>query len=204
LLAGARLGWVLMLRTAAAVIVPPLALCGCSMFDNTTSWFPKSFNFVAPTSGYSYSQLDEARMNRPIAANDLVEPNGTCPRYVAQAPAQPPSADANAGAAAAADTAALIGSGIAIGMSECDVVARLGPPTAVNLGRNPDGDRSAVLTFNAGPRPGVYRFAAGRLTEMDRVEAPPPPPASAPPEKKKVVKKKPEKPKAPANAGDKS
>ena len=43
-------------------------------------------------------------------------------------------------------------------MSECDVVARLGQPTAVNLGRNANGLRSAVLTFQAGPRPGIYRF----------------------------------------------
>jgi hypothetical protein len=43
------------------------------------------------------------------------------------------------------------------------------------------------LTFNSGPRPGVYRFIAGRLKEMDRVEGPPPAPEPA---KKKSAKSK--------------
>lgn len=60
-------------------------------------------------------------------------------------------------------------------MSECDVVTRAGRPTAVTLGRRPNGDRTAVLTFTEGPRPGVYRFVAGRLTEMDRLGEPSPP-----------------------------
>jgi hypothetical protein len=87
-------------------------------------------------------------------------------------------------------------------MSECDVVARLGQPTAVNIGRSPGGDRSAALTFQSGPRPGVYRFGGGRLTEMDRVEMPPAPPPE--PAKKKLVKKKPDKAKGPPNPGDKT
>ena len=78
-------------------------------------------------------------------------------------------------------------------MSECDVVARVGQPTAVDLGRNPNGDRTAVLTFQGGPRPGIYRFVAGRLTEMDRVDEPPPPPQ---PVKKKAEKKIAKKPPA--------
>ena len=68
-------------------------------------------------------------------------------------------------------------------MSECDVVYRAGQPTAVQLGKNPNGDRTAVLTFSGGPRSGIYRFERGRLMEMDRVEEPPPAP--------EVVKKKP-------------
>jgi hypothetical protein len=95
----------------------------------------------------------------------------------------------------------LLGAGIAIGMSECDIVARIGQPTAVNLGRGPGGDRAVVLTFKSGPRPGIYRFAGGRLVEMDRVELPPPPPE---PDKKKIVKKKPGKTKAPLKPEDKT
>jgi hypothetical protein len=87
-------------------------------------------------------------------------------------------------------------------MSECDVVSRLGQPTSINLGQYPNGLRSAVLTYNGGPRPGVYRFESGRLSEMDRVEAPQPPASE-----KKVAKKKTPKPASTAtpaaNAGDK-
>jgi hypothetical protein len=58
-----------------------------------------------------------------------------------------------------------------------------------------------MLSFIGGPRPGVYRFESGRLTEMDRVAAPALPPE---PEKKKVAKKKPAKPPEAPPAGDKS
>jgi hypothetical protein len=44
-----------------------------------------------------------------------------------------------------------------------------------------------VLTYNAGPRPGIYRFENGRLLEMDRVEGLPPA------AEKKATKKKPAK-----------
>ncbi len=152
--------------------------------------------------GYTYANLGDARQERPITANDLVNANGACPGVQAAAPAPPPAPGTEAtGAAAASDMASLLGGGIAIGMSECDVVARLGQATAVNLGRNPNGDRNAVLTFKTGPRPGVYRFEGGRLTEMDRVEVPAPPPEAV---KKKEAKKKPPKSQAPPNADKKT
>ena len=76
-------------------------------------------------------------------------------------------------------------------MSECEVVWRAGAPNNVQLGNNPNGDRTAVLTFDSGPRPGIYRFERGRLMEMDGVAPPPAPP--------QVAKKKPVKPKKPPN-----
>ena len=186
------------LRRAAgfAALSSALALAGCA--DDTAQWFAKPL--LKNNLNYSYSQLDESKQNRPITQNDLVDANGACPSYVPSAPAQ--GAAANPGDALPADQAALIGAGIALGMSECDVVSRLGQPNAVNLGRYPNGLRSAVITYNGGPRPGVYRFESGRLSEMDRVEAPPPA------ADKKVAKKKTPKPANPATpsatAGDKS
>jgi hypothetical protein len=73
----------------------------------------------------------------------------------------------------------LLGGGVALGMSECDVVFRAGAPTAVQLGNKPNGDRTAVLTFNSGPRAGIYHFERGALVEMDAVAAPPAPPKTA-------------------------
>jgi hypothetical protein len=73
---------------------------------------------------------------------------------------------------APAPTDSLLGGGVALGMSECDIVFRAGAPTAVQLGRSPNGDRTATLTFNDGPRPGIYRFERGALVEMDRVQQP--------------------------------
>jgi hypothetical protein len=62
---------------------------------------------------------------------------------------------------------------LALGMSECEVVYRAGQPSGVQIGRNPNGDRTAVLTYQSGPRPGIYRFERGRLMEMDSVGPPP-------------------------------
>jgi hypothetical protein len=83
-------------------------------------------------------------------------------------------------------------------------VQRLGQPSNVNLGQNSNGLRSAILTYSFGPRPGVYRFAAGKLTEMDRVEQPPMQAEQKAPAKKKIAKKKPAAPPPPAKSGGNS
>jgi hypothetical protein len=169
-----------------------VALCGCSSFDASGTWFSRPVDFLGSKSTYTYSDLGNAKRDRPVTANDLIDGNGSCPRPVADPSAQP--------GAAGDDAATLVGQGVAIGMSECDVVQRLGQPNNVNLGQNPNGLRGAVLTYTAGLRPGLYRFEGGKLTEMDRVEQPPQPEQKAPP-KKKIVKKKPAAPEQPAKSG---
>lgn len=164
-----------------------VTLGGCAGTDfDSIAWFSKPF--VRTNLGYSYSQLDEAKQSRPITANDLVDANGACP-----APAAPRAAPGQS-SEAAPDAGSQLGGRVGIGMSECDVVDRVGAPSAVNLGRTRNGDRTAVLTVKSGPRPGVYRFVAGRLAEMDRLEESPPAPA---PEKKEPEKKKSAKTKKP-------
>lgn len=186
------------LASRALLLALAAALCGCSDFDTSSSWFVKPLRLYGSNLGYTYTQFDDAKTDHPITANDLVDANGACPKYVVPSP--PPPAAGAGPAASPTDAAPLLGAGVAIGMSECDIVARLGQPAAVNVGTGPGGDRAVALTFNSGPRPGVYRFAGGRLTEMDRMEVPQ---APAPePAKKKIVKKKPDKIKKPAKADD--
>jgi hypothetical protein len=177
---------------ALAALLMALSVAGCA--DNNARWFAKN-PFSAP-SGYTYSSLGQTRQDRPVTQNDLIDANGACPNYVPAAPS--PSANTAEGAPLSPDTAALLSGGVALGMSECDVVTRLGQPTAVNAGANPNGSRSLILTYSSGPRPGVYRFEGGRLAEMDRVEV-----APATPEKK-TAKKKPATSGAQPKAGDKS
>jgi hypothetical protein len=170
-----------------------VALSGCADVDtNKDSWFAKPFQFVSRNGGYSFSELQETKDHaKMMGSNDLVDSNGACPAPAAQPvpaaqpapaaapgnqPAPPPAADANS----------LLGGGIALGMSECDIVSRAGAPNSVQLGNNPNGDRTAVLTFSAGPRPGIYHFERGALMEIEGVPAPPAPP--------KVAKKKPASP----------
>jgi hypothetical protein len=181
---------------ALGALAIALCLCGCA--DGTAGWFSKPLNVYNNNRGYSYSSLGESKQDRSIAANDLVDANGACPGYVA--PASPPPAaggpDAGAGAP---DQGSAFGGGIALGVSECEVVSRLGRATAVNIGQNPNGSRSLALTFTGGPRPGLYRFEGGRLSEMDRVEQL----QSPQPENKKPAKKKPAAT-VPPKTGDKS
>jgi hypothetical protein len=64
--------------------------------------------------------------------------------------------------------------GIALQMTECDVVKRAGAPEQVEVGKTPAGERSVVLTYARGSRSGIYRFAGGRLYSIERAPEPPP------------------------------
>jgi hypothetical protein len=167
-----------------AVLAVAVVLSGCAVgnYDVDQAWFAKPFQVVSQKGGYTFSELGESKQQqRPITANDLVNTNGGCPPPpVAPAPAAP-QAQASAGnqpapPAATTDTGSLLSGGVALGMSECDVVFRAGQPGAVQIGKNPNGDRTAVLTYQTGPRPGIYHFERGALVEMDRVAEPAPPP----------------------------
>ena len=167
-----------------------VVLGGCANVDeNKDAWFSKPFEFVSRKGGFTFSELQESKARTlPITAKDLVAANGSCP-----APAVPPApagaaANQPGSAPAATDTSALLGSGVALGMSECDVVNRAGAASTVQIGKNPNGDRTAVLTFNSGPRPGIYHFEAGALMEVEQVQTGPAPAQTA--------KKKPASPKA--------
>ena len=186
------------LRTNHGRIVLALTLAGglAGCTDMDSGWFAKPVNLLSNGSlGYSYSQLGETKQERRITADDLVDANGACPRFATPAPVNPDGSPAGASA-----TASQLGGGIGVGMSECEVVSRIGAPTGVDLGRDPNGDRTAVLTFQTGPRPGIYRFVGGKLTEMDRVAEAAPPPQPEKPVKKKTAKTK-KPPKADNNAG---
>jgi hypothetical protein len=184
---------------ALATLAIAAALGGCANVElgESGGWFQKPLDLFGKNGGYSYSELGEAkRQQRTITANDLVGANGSCPAppvpSVPAAPAAAPAAGATADAppgpapTAPAVSETLLGTGIALGMSECDIVYRAGPPSSVQIGANPAGDRTALLTFNGGPRPGVYHFERGQLMQMDRIADPTPQPA--------VAKKKPAKP----------
>lgn len=177
---------------ALATLMLALALSGCvnaDVFDSSEHWFSRPFDLTGRKGGYTFSELQELSRNRPITANDVVDANGACPPLPAPAPAPSASAAVSPGASSPSPEApSLLGEGIALGMSECDVVYRAGAPGAVQLGKNPNGDRTLVLTYNSGPRPGIYRFERGRLMDMDRVDVPPPPAPKVAKKKKKPAK----------------
>jgi len=178
----------------SAALALAVALGGCANVDvaNKDQWFSKPFEFVSRKGGYTFSDLQESKdRRRSITANDLVAANGSCPPPAAPSAPAPAAANQPAPAPVASDAGTLLSGGVALGMSECDVVLRAGAPSAVQIGKNPNGDRSAVLTFNSGPRPGIYHFEAGALTEVERVQTAPEPAQTA--------KKKPASPAKPAS-----
>jgi hypothetical protein len=177
-----------------AVAALAVMLAGCSNLglDSDQPLFRKQFDLTGQAGGYTFSDTQQVRKDRPITANDLVSASGGCPPPPAPSVAPAPAATPNPAAApvVAPDNPSLLGEGVALGMSECDVVWRAGAPNNVELGKGPGGGRTAVLTFDSGPRAGIYRFEGGRLMEMDSVGPPPAPPPQA-------AKKKPVKPKKP-------
>ena len=104
----------------------------------------------------------------PVTTADLVSSQGQCPL-----PPLAPTQSAMAGQAQAEP------GGIALEMSECEVVHRTGPVEKMELGATGRGERSLVLTYLKGPWPGVYRFTAGRLVSIERAPAAPEPSAKA-------------------------
>jgi hypothetical protein len=156
------------------------ALCGCanpSLFDNNQHWFSRPFDITGRNSGYTFSELQESRdKSRPVTANDLVSGNGACPPSPEAAAGQPVSApgagpgSAPAPGAGVSTAAPAPLGGIALGMTECEVVWRVGAPSSVQIGSNPNGDRTALMTFDRGSQAGIYHFERGRLMAMDGVE----------------------------------
>ena len=175
---------------ACGALAIAVALGGCANVDwDAGGWFSKPIDVTGRRGGYSFSELQETKNNqRAITANDLVDAKGACaPPAAPQAAAAP--GGPNAAQPAAPQPDALLGGGVALGMSECDVVYRAGPPSSVQLGKSTSGDRTAVLTFMSGPRPGIYHFERGGLVVIDRVAEPAPQPDT--PKKKPAKANKP-------------
>jgi hypothetical protein len=150
----------ILLRLVTVAVLAPLA--ACSSDSGTFNILPKLGSFDS----LSVASAPQANELRPVTAADLVGPQGQCAGGGADA--------ANRG-------------GIALEMTECEVVGRAGTPENIEIGTTERGERAVTLTYTGGPRPGIYRFAAGRLFAIERgQEAPPEPakPKKPPPAKK--------------------
>jgi hypothetical protein len=181
---------------AFTALMLAVALSGCAnvnTFDSNERWFARPFDWTGQTGGYTFSELQETQKQQgPVAPSALVDANGACPpapSAPALAPVQTAAAEGPGVMPVAPTTDSLLGQGVALGMTECEVVYRAGAPSSVQIGAGPSGTRTAVLTFNGGPRAGIYRFEGGRLMDMDGIQTTEnaPPPAK----KKRVARKRP-------------
>ena len=137
-----------------------LALGGYAMPDFDSFRSPDASTIFRPLSVTNARE----RALPPVTAEDMIDAEGRCAgAFTPGGNDAPPDQG----------TVAVVSSGIAIDMTECDVVKRAGAPDQVAIGSNQRGERTATLTFLHGARPGIYHFTAGRLTLMERAPEPP-------------------------------
>jgi hypothetical protein len=138
----------------ASALMVALLLNACStdaVSDfKTPSFVKKGLNVIIPLS-------DEPEESTPVAKHEptpaeLVDANGAC---------------VAAGSSSAPAAAAPV-----LEMSECSVVQLLGPPQKIEIGANELGDRTAVMYFSKGQRPGIYRFTDAQLKSIERIGEP--------------------------------
>jgi hypothetical protein len=146
--------------TAAAVVV---AVSGCAPSSITDIGKVNLVPSVARPDWLTYSGGKNEFALRPVTAADLVSADGQC----AAAATGSDAADAATGEGQPAS------GGIALQMTECDVVRRAGPPEQMQIGADERGERSVVITYIRGARPGVYRFVSGRLNAIERAPGAP-------------------------------
>jgi len=149
---------------AAVLAVAALALggCGSSRSLNPTTWFEGSGSDSRPVTGeetgFTVSRGESgAAATRAVTASDLVGPDGQCAGVSADPSSARPAR------------------GIALSMTECEMVAVAGVPEQVNVGAGEGTDRRAVLTYTKGDNAGIYTFVSGRLKIIERLPTPPKP-----------------------------
>ncbi|MBV8753999.1 MAG: hypothetical protein JO328_14150 [Hyphomicrobiales bacterium] len=175
---------------AAAALA--LTLAGCSL---DSGLFSKSDPKADATFALNQAPKGEDR-HRVVTAADLIDAKGNCAGEAAAPQALNFTAGPQSGAAAqnpapgvAPGVAPVVRTGVGLGMTECDVVRTLGHTDRIEISTNDRGLRSVTLTYLTGERPGIYRFEAGRLDSLERVDEAPV--AHKPAKPKKAVKKQP-------------
>lgn len=155
-----------------------MILAGCTgaseLLSKDAEWFSRPTRLFGSDMSVSTAPLTP---KKAVTPDELVSADGTC---AGMAVVESPDANVNPAASAApgATPAAVPGTGGNIGFdsTECDIVRFAGIPNSTELGANERGERTIVMTYLGGPRPGIYRFTAGRLTAIERVALPEPPP----------------------------
>jgi hypothetical protein len=161
-----------------AVLVPAIGACSADIGLNNVTFTSTPEPSRSKPDWATFSGSKSEFTLRPVAQSDLVGPEGQCaggPGQVAAAPGEPvlpPSTPTVQG-------------GIALQMTECDVVKRAGATDRVDIAANERGERAVTMTFHKGPWPGVYRFTSGRLVSIERLNEPPPKGQKSAPGRKK-------------------
>jgi hypothetical protein len=165
-----RRGRIVQRAAALAAFALALAACSADMGLNNVTFTPPSEQSRSKPDWATFSGAKTEFTLRPVTQADLVGPEGQC------APAPGQQASAAPGEPVLPPSVPTVQGGIALQMTECDVVRRAGAADKVDIGANERGERAVTITFTRGPWPGIYRFDSGRLTSVERVNAPAPAP----------------------------
>jgi len=157
---------VLRLTTPLAAVL----LAACASSDATQPGAKPAEIFATPD--WAKANQARAETRRAITQADLINPDGSCAMPQTTDGMASPSLDA-ADALAGQGQLPVLAGGVALGMTECEVLQRTGTPDTFNIA-NEGTVRIATVTVTQGPSPGLYRFRDGRLITMERVQAPPP------------------------------
>ena len=151
-------------RSLAAIagLSAALALGACAMPDLDSFRAPDAAAF---NQRLSVSAVKERQL-KPVTNEDLVDQEGRCAFAAAAAPAEPGALQTDA-----APGVPLVPQGVALEMTECEVVKRIGPVERTEIGSN-GSDRTSTLTYIQGARPGIYHFVGGRLSSIERARMP--------------------------------
>lgn len=155
---------------AAMPLAALLLLSACATPDTTQPAAKVSDVFATPD--WAKANQGRATTARVITQNDLINADGSCAMPASTDGVAPPSADADSALAGQGALPAVQG-GVALGMSECQVLQRTGSPDTFNISAE-GTERVATLTVMRGSWPGLYSFRGGRLVSIERVEVPAP------------------------------
>lgn len=120
------------------------------------------------TPDWAKANQARASASRVITQNDLINQDGSCAAPATDGAA--PGADADAALAGQGELPQVQG-GVALGMTECEVLQRTGAPDTFNISAE-GTDRVTTLTVTRGSWPGLYRFRGGRLVSIEQVAVP--------------------------------
>jgi hypothetical protein len=171
-----RIAWRVVAMAALAAAV---GACSSDLSLNNVTLAPKPETLMRKPDWTTFSGGKNEFDLRPITPADLVNAEGQCAGAVTDQAATGFADSKTAGAALP------VTGGIALQMTECDVVRRAGQAEKVDFGVNDRGERTVTLTYIRGPAPGVYRFDGGRLASIEGAPAPPPAPGKPKPAPKK-------------------
>lgn len=153
---------------AALPVAALLLLSACSTSDTAQPAAKMSDMFATP----EWAKANQARATRTraVTQNDLLNQDGSCAIPAATDGVAPTSSDADAALGGQGALPPVAG-GVALGMTECEVVQRTGTPDTFNISAE-GTERVATVTVTRGSWPGLYRFRGGRLVTMEQVEVP--------------------------------